>query len=67
MLSLHAQYSGDAQFPPAASPQVDVQVTAKDGILGEIIPALSDPMLALLALGVAALGAVALRRRAWRR
>jgi choice-of-anchor C domain-containing protein len=62
-LPLHADYSGDALFPSAASPQSTVIISA-DAIAE--IPALGNIGLALLAFALGALGARPLYQRARR-
>lgn len=64
-LPLRADYSGDALFPPATSPQSVVTIAAAD--LTQEIPAVGPIGLALLALALAALGMRPLYRRARRR
>jgi choice-of-anchor C domain-containing protein len=63
-LSLRADYSGDALFPPASSPESMVTIAAANGTAD--IPALGPIGLALLALALAALGMRPLHRRARR-
>jgi hypothetical protein len=60
---LRADYSGDALFPPAASPESMVTIAA---IATVDVPALGPIGLALLALALAALGLRPLYRRARR-
>jgi choice-of-anchor C domain-containing protein len=64
-LPLRADYSGDALFPPATSPQSVVTIAAAD--LTQEIPAVGPIGLALLALALAALGMRPLYRHARRR
>jgi hypothetical protein len=63
-LSLRADYSGDALFPPASSPQSMVTIAAANATVD--IPAVGPIGLALLALALAALGMRPLYRRARR-
>jgi Bacterial Ig-like domain (group 3)/Putative Ig domain len=62
-LSLRADYSGDALFPPAASPESVVTIAANATVE---VPAVGPIGLALLALALAALGMRPLYRRARR-
>jgi hypothetical protein len=62
-LPLRADYSGDALFPPAASPESVVTIAA---VASVAVPALGPIGLALLALALAALGMRPLYRRARR-
>jgi hypothetical protein len=63
-LSLRADYSGDALFPPASSPASMVTIAAANATVD--IPAVGPIGLALLALALAALGMRPLYRRARR-
>jgi hypothetical protein len=59
-LALHADYSGDAVFPPAVSPESTVTVAADPATA---VPAVGPIGLALLALALAALGMLHRRAR----
>jgi choice-of-anchor C domain-containing protein len=63
-LSLRADYSGDALFPPASSPESMVTIAAANAIVD--IPAVGPTGLALLALALAVLAMRPLHRRARR-
>ena len=64
-LSLRADYSGDALFPPAASSERSITIAA--GPIDAVVPAVGPLGLGLLALALAVLGMRPLYRRARRR